>query len=371
MTIATAISIDAAVQPVWLSILLPVYNVELYLDECLASIIEQWDDGVEIVLCEDCSTDRSAELAERWVALYPGRIRMVRHAHNSGLSAARNTLIDAALGEWLWFVDSDDTLLPGAVAAVREAAISFAPDVISGDYQKRGRHKKAFDGPRGHVIQDMERAVAGVLSSRKTYAWLKIGHRRVWERGVRFPVGKAFEDAATTPSLLLGAASYIHLDTPLIEYRIRPGSILSGITRLKDRFPVKHHRDLAHALDGFAEALVSQGFSREGAAGLAASHFLAMEFSKICIRITRAGQLGCDGHCPTALRHEFRRSFEAASPVPFRRLAWHYLRRGRLLALLQLGPAMLATRQRSALRERGGLPAASRSQGPALRAGID
>ena len=105
----------------WLSLLVPVYNVQPYLHECLASVVEQLgdDEGVQILVLDDRSTDDSWALMQQLAALWPGRLQLLRHERNGGLSAARNTMIDAATGDYLWFLDSDDKLLPGAIAGLQ------------------------------------------------------------------------------------------------------------------------------------------------------------------------------------------------------------------------------------------------------------
>ena len=120
----------------WLSILVPVYNVQPYLRECLASVVEQLDgdDGVQILLLDDCSTDGSEALMQELARRWPDRLQLLRHERNSGLSAARNTMIDAARGEYLWFLDSDDKLLPGAIASLRAIVQAHAPDVVLCDF---------------------------------------------------------------------------------------------------------------------------------------------------------------------------------------------------------------------------------------------
>ena len=105
----------------WLSVLVPVYNVRDYLTECIESVLAQAPDdgGVEVLLLDDCSTDDSSAVIAQLQSRWPGRLSVLRHARNSGLSAARNTLMDAAKGRYLWFLDSDDKLLPGAIDSLR------------------------------------------------------------------------------------------------------------------------------------------------------------------------------------------------------------------------------------------------------------
>ena len=97
-----------------ISIIIPVYKVEAYIEECLASVVTQSDAkaNIECIIVDDCSPDGSMDIVRRFVDNYQGTVqfRMLRHEVNRGLSAARNTGIDAATGDYLLFVDSDDYL---------------------------------------------------------------------------------------------------------------------------------------------------------------------------------------------------------------------------------------------------------------------
>lgn len=92
------------------SVIVPIYNVEAYISACLLSISKQTYKELEVILVDDCGTDRSMAIAEAFCKDYQGPIqfRIVKHTHNRGLSAARNTGIDAAEGEYISFLDSDD-----------------------------------------------------------------------------------------------------------------------------------------------------------------------------------------------------------------------------------------------------------------------
>ena len=101
------------------SIIIPIYNVAPYIECCLDSVARQtMTEDVECVLVDDCGTDDSMEIAERYVLNYQGpiRFRIVRHKKNRGLSAARNSGISHATGEYVFFLDSDDRLTPGCMA---------------------------------------------------------------------------------------------------------------------------------------------------------------------------------------------------------------------------------------------------------------
>ena len=149
-------TVEARPERFWLSVLVPMFKVEAYLDRCLASIIGQADTGVEIVICDDCSPDAGPAIAQRYVDRYPGRVRMISHAQNCGISVARNSLLDAAQGDYLWFVDSDDWLRPGAIAAIADVVHRSAPDLIGCNYRKSGMFRSSFSGPHDRLLTDRD-----------------------------------------------------------------------------------------------------------------------------------------------------------------------------------------------------------------------
>ena len=99
-----------------ISIIIPVYNAEEYLDRCLESVLEQSFTSFEVILVDDGSTDSSPLICDRYSATDP-RFRTV-HKENGGVSSARNAGMDLAKGEYLMFLDSDDALLPDALERI-------------------------------------------------------------------------------------------------------------------------------------------------------------------------------------------------------------------------------------------------------------
>jgi len=323
----------------WLSVLIPMFKVEAYLDQCLASIIGQADAGVEILICDDCSPDGSGAIALRYVAAFPQQVRLIRHAHNRGISAARNSLIAGARGEYVWFVDSDDWLRPGAIATVAAVVRSHHPDMIGCDYSKQGLRRSGFCGPGGRVLTNRDQFVGGICASRKMYAWLRIVRRDLWPGGLRFPEGRVYEDAAIIPRLALAVRRYFHINRSLVVYRVRPGSILAGVKNARRPFDMAAHCDLAEAFQGFPEMLEREAepFVRTR---FGASHFIATEFAKTAARIRRTGAGGDDRVGEKVLIGQFRVMMERSSPIPFAPLARRYLRGGRVLAWLRLRRAL-------------------------------
>ena len=102
-----------------ITIIIPIYNVERYIGQCLQSVANQtMTEGVACILVDDCGTDKSVQIAEEFVNNYNGSItfQLIHHQQNSGLSAARNTGIKAANGEYVYFLDSDDQITPDCMA---------------------------------------------------------------------------------------------------------------------------------------------------------------------------------------------------------------------------------------------------------------
>ncbi|MDE6341941.1 MAG: glycosyltransferase, partial [Muribaculaceae bacterium] len=123
------------------SILVPVYNVENYIEKCARSLFGQTYRDVEYIFVDDASPDRSIEVLSRVMKDYDGiesRVRIIRHDANRGLAAARNTAVDAAEGEYIVHVDSDDWLAPDFVEVLMQAAGKEDADlVVSGFMEVR------------------------------------------------------------------------------------------------------------------------------------------------------------------------------------------------------------------------------------------
>ena len=100
------------------SVIIPIYNVAPYIKRCLDSIVAQTFQDFECILVDDCGTDNSVEIAQQYIDSYRGQIqfKLIHHEKNQGQSAARNTGIKVATGEWLFFLDSDDAIIPDCLA---------------------------------------------------------------------------------------------------------------------------------------------------------------------------------------------------------------------------------------------------------------
>ena len=186
-----------------LTVVVPVYNVETTLVRCLDSILSQNVEDLELILVNDGSTDTSAEIAAGYAERYPC-VALISQT-NAGLSAARNTGIDAATGDFVTFVDSDDYIRP-TTFTVLLALLDDHPEVDILEYSVLTESNVA---ERTHILQDKvypsaRRYWMESQAYSHTYACNKLFRTSLFRDGepLRFPVGKVFEDIHLLPLLL-------------------------------------------------------------------------------------------------------------------------------------------------------------------------
>lgn len=216
------------------SVIIPVYKVERYLDDCVKSVTAQTYTDLEIILVDDGSPDGCPALCDAW-AKKDTRIRVI-HRENGGLSAARNSGIDAARGAFLTFVDSDDLLEPDAVrCAVEEQQRTDADMVIYNvlyvDEENRPLPAPDFSGFKAEVLDEesiWQRYFA--LQETKIYyvvAWNKLYRRALFDT-LRYTPGKRYEDQFILPHLLGRCRRVVCLPYKGYRYRQRGGSIMAA-----------------------------------------------------------------------------------------------------------------------------------------------
>lgn len=327
----------------WLSFLLPVYNVKDYLECCVQSILSQVSHrNIEILLLDDCSTDGSREICEQLSADYPGQIVFLYHDANAGVSAARNSLLDAARGAYIWFVDADDCILPGCIEQLHSITKKHDPDLILCDYHKRSFiRKKSFPGWGGKLESDNDKLISGVFQHRKMYLWNRISKRSLWGDDLRFPVGKTFEDIATTPWLLLRTKSYYYVPQSWVFYRTRAASIMTSVSRTKGFFDVKKHGDMADAMLGLKTLLIDKFNGGSQDIAYYASNFIAKEYTKLAkrFRLARNTPLAPCGLKPSTLFPYFEK-MQQCSPYDYNTLLRAYLFRLRIYSFLTFRKAV-------------------------------
>ncbi len=211
-----------------ISIIVPAYNEERYLEKCLDSLLSQTYTDFELILVDDGSTDKTAEICDEYRDKDP-RIHVI-HQSNGGLSNARNTGIKASKGEYLTFVDSDDWADKKLLAVLWEGIEKGATVSACGFYTVRNERAKpwrSFDGE--YRVVSAEDAVKDMMYTKSidTSAWAKLFHRSCFEQ-ILFPQGHLYEEVATTYRLFLTQEKIAITTNPLYYYVKHSGSIVSS-----------------------------------------------------------------------------------------------------------------------------------------------
>lgn len=232
------------------SVIVPVYNVADYLPACMESLLAQRCADWEMILVDDGATDgRCPALCDEYAAKYPALVRVI-HQPNGGLGAARNTGLEAARGDYLLFVDSDDTIAPDTLARLSEEIDKTHADMYTFSFRyvaENGTESPAEPRtiPEGGNAFALEQAPEMLLDP--PMAWCRLCRRRLFtETGIRFPGRVWYEDLCTTPGLLLAARSVVRLADPFYGYQIRRGSIMRS-ANLKRNLEILNALDMARA----------------------------------------------------------------------------------------------------------------------------
>lgn len=212
-----------------ISVIVPVYNIEDYIEKCIESLINQTYSNLEIILVNDGSTDESGDICERY-AKQDVRI-VVLHKQNGGLSDARNYAMDKAKGELIAFVDGDDWIHPQMYELMYVTMKLKNADIVTCSFEQ---HDEGF--AEKHYRQenlDIKLLTGGEalcdIETPLVVAWNKL-YRREIIADIRYPKGKLHEDEYVIHRIFYKCARIAVIDRPLYFYTIREGSIVSLMT---------------------------------------------------------------------------------------------------------------------------------------------
>ena len=219
-----------------LSIVIPVYHVEDYIGPCLQSLERLPGDEVELLLVDDCGLDGSTVIAQAYADTHKNA-RLLYRACNGGLSAARNTGLDAAQGEYVYFLDSDDIAEADELLALAREAAAKRLDIAKARFvffddetggERPGPAIPATDVVRGDalLVQECDARVFEPM------VWQCV-YRRAFllENGLRMADGLLFEDELFQAPALLRAKRVAAFDSVILRYRQREGSIMGSFAR--------------------------------------------------------------------------------------------------------------------------------------------
>lgn len=213
-------------EKVKVSLIVPIYNVEPYLHQCVDSLLAQDEQRIEIILVDDGSPDNCGSICDDYARL-DNRIRVI-HKPNGGLSSARNAGIAVAKGEYLMFVDSDDWVEPSYCSTALQTAESTGSEIVVFGYTDHFADHTEGNEYKDHETLTSSDALRELMGGKiLSFAWNKIYKARLFGNDIRYPEGKNFEDVGTTYKLFARATSISLAKGKTYNYRKRDNSILA------------------------------------------------------------------------------------------------------------------------------------------------
>lgn len=231
-----------------ISVIVPVYKKEAYLDACVQSIVDQTYENLEILLVDDGSPDRCPQMCDQW-ALRDPRIRVI-HKRNGGASSARNAGLDAARGQYIGFVDSDDTIDPQMYALLLETIQTHQAGIAAGQITYVAAELGTVGVAPIQVLtpqETLERQFWGKISDSTCD---KLYRREVWE-DLRFPEGVINEEYPIFVPMMFRAEKICRVDRPVYYYRTAEGSVTATVWQSDADQVLLHLRQMAQQLEAF------------------------------------------------------------------------------------------------------------------------
>lgn len=224
------------------SIIIPVYNVEAYIEDCIASVMAQDYEQLEVLIVDDCTPDQSISIVEKMIFGYEGPhiYRIIRHAKNGGLSVARNSGLHEASGELIYFLDSDDYICESAVSSLVELYNQTQASIVVGnlkivDHQTGEVVRNSIQLPRSYYffnsLKDLYACREIVEMDLNGIAWNKlIEINFLLENNLFFDIGMLFEDDIWSYKVYCCKPKIAVSSIPTYVYRMRPSSIMTTFT---------------------------------------------------------------------------------------------------------------------------------------------
>ena len=226
-----------------ISVIVAAYNIEEYLPRCLDSLLAQTYPNIQMIVVDDGSTDSTGKICDRYGEKYP-KIQVI-HRGNGGLSAARNTGLEIATGEYIGYVDGDDWIEPEMYEKMLFACENHGAEVAICAYKEIGNDAFSGDFSGKEYVLSKDEALDTYVCDNRPYhiynsVWSKLFRKDIVD-GVLFPEGKKSEDILYTIRALLKCERCVFVDHPFYNYVVsREGSIMNqGLAdrRFEDEIP--------------------------------------------------------------------------------------------------------------------------------------
>lgn len=237
------------------SVIVPIYKVERFIEKCVDSLLSQTLDEVEFIFVDDASPDNSMDILKKCIAKYPQRKRQIRilvHEVNKGLPAARNTGLAVATGEYIFHCDSDDFVEPEMLETLYRVAKEKDADIVWCDwflsFEKNERYMKqpAYDTP-------MEALKAMLAGRMKFNVWNKLVHHKLYvDNRISFPIGYAMGEDMTMMLLFAVAKKVAYVPKAFYHYvKLNTGAY-------SQNFSLKHWESIKYNIDRVETALCNR-----------------------------------------------------------------------------------------------------------------
>lgn len=218
-----------------ISVIVPVYNVEKYIRQCVDSILMQTYENLEIILVDDESPDNCPQICEEY-AKTDSRVRVI-HKKNGGLSDARNAALDIAQGEFVGFVDSDDWIESDMFEYLMNGLVNYQADISCCEVINVYKYRMQYKNIKNDIVYSSKETLQQMFSDQmENYACNKLYKKELWDN-IRYPVGKNFEDILTIYKIVEKAEKIAVLKEGKYYYRRREDSI-SGNRDFKNRLHI-------------------------------------------------------------------------------------------------------------------------------------
>ncbi len=264
------------------SVIIPVYGVEKYIERCARSLFEQTLDGIEYIFVDDCSPDKSIEILERIIEEYRPRfagkrkvVRIERMLTNSGLAAVRKHGIQFSTGEYVIHCDSDDWVETDMYRLMYEEAERTDADIVMCGY-------KATDGVKVfnecyHQQTNKAKLLSSLLTMNESWSvWNKMCKRSLYDSDIVYPTLAMGEDMVLTTQMVLNAQRIAVVNKALYNYFYNPNSI----TKVQsESLRYKHWKDSADNAKTVISIFKKKGLEHEYANELVYLKFLQKELA--------------------------------------------------------------------------------------------
>lgn len=263
-----------------ISVIVPIYNVAKYVEACMMSILAQDYDNLEVIIVDDCTPDNSMEIVKSTIASHPStniQFLLLRHETNKGISASRNMALEHATGEWIMFVDSDDTITEGCCTVLASKA-------STGDYDMIIGNRNIYDEVSGVPLHQGVRPQHDIImTNMHDYVANKVqgeAYNKLIKKSfltthnLHFEPGILYEDTLFTQQMLCFHPRIIYIPFVTYNYLFRKGSIMNTFSE-------------KHLYSRIKSAIVAYKFASELMTEEAAE--MAYQFRKIALSYMLSG----------------------------------------------------------------------------------